>query len=126
MKQFFSKDILQIRNMKGTAREQLWNRYGLLIAIYVLTEIILSGLLSFVRMQINMFSLSGFLVYQAMNIVLTLFAAVFTVGQCLIYLNLAYERPYSLQDMWFGFKFHPDKAIIANAVIGLTALTSRC
>jgi hypothetical protein len=58
----------------------------------------------------------------AFSFVIELISAVFLLGMIHYTLNICKEQPYKLSDVFYGFKSHPDKAIICQFLFTLAEL----
>lgn len=105
--------------LKDMAKKQLSGNYRLTILSYFLMELIISLPLQLLQSILNLDTVSGTLIYMAASVILMLMTAVFTLGQCYLYGNLANGFSCQLSDMWYGFRGFADQAIIAQLVIML-------
>lgn len=103
--------------LKAEAREQLLGNYKTVILAYMMIQLITSGCLSFVESQSDFHSISGNVIYIAVYLILSLFLAVFTVGQNNMYIKLAQQKSIAVKDIWFAFKTLADKCMIIQVLI---------
>lgn len=57
--------------------------------------------------------------YQVFLFVISLITAVFSAGLSYMYLNMAREQEYSLADLLYFFRSHPDRVIVASFVMAV-------
>lgn len=110
--------------LKALAREQLLGKYAMAIGMYCIVFSI-----SFVISIISSFAIDtsttyGFFVNYAVSVIISLIFSVFSVGFCFFYLNICKNRFYSINDLFYGFKNHPDKAILASLFILIVSVLS--
>jgi uncharacterized membrane protein len=95
------------KELKATARERLLGNYSVLILAYAIMQGIFLIALNLVKVQ----SGSSSLLYWAVYLLLSILSAVFLVGQYWLYRKVLRNNKPSINDMWNGFRHHPDKAI---------------
>ena len=98
--------------LKSMAKEMLLGRYALLIAVYFVSQLLLTTPLYFVQFQVNMETTPGLIIYYAVYFILLLLGSLIAVGQNHIYLNISRGLPYQFSDLWYGFTLRPDKTIV--------------
>lgn len=109
--------------LKGLAREQLVGKYGTAIGMLILISAISIGISMLVQLLLGD-SLVGTtfttadVLYLLINLVVSLLMSVFTLGFNRFYLNIARNKTCKFEDLFWGFRNHPDKIIL------LTLLTS--
>ena len=111
--------------LKADARELLLGKYKTAVLAYVIMEVIITGILSLIEMQVNLQTSAGLLLYYAVYFIVLLLSAVFVAGQNYLYLNIYREKPFETGNIWYGFRTCADRAIIAYLMIfGKTLLFS--
>ena len=108
------KNYSSTKQLKAYVRQALLGHYGTLIFSYLGIQCITSLALSFVQEQIS--SATGQLLYWGVNLLIILLMGVFSVGQFYMYRKLLGGEEIALKDMWFGFRYHPDKAIVISLI----------
>lgn len=116
MNQFLSSKIL-----KQISREQLLGKYKTVILAYLLAYIF-SYMVRYFATPTGTSSILGMLVPIAITFIGTLIDGIFTFGQCHLYLRIAREDQCSLEDVIYGFKNLPDKAIGIQFVLTASEL----
>lgn len=69
-------------------------------------------------------SLYALVMSQVFLFILTLIMTVFTAGLSHMYLNMARGYDYSLMDLFYLFRNHPDRVIVAGFVLSLISLVT--
>ena len=59
------------------------------------------------------------ILYQVFLFIVSLITAVFSAGLSYMYLNMAREKEYSLVDLLYFFRSHPDRVIVASFVMAV-------
>lgn len=108
--------------LKDIAKQQLSGNYKTVILAYITMNLTLNLPLQLLQKILNLNTTSGSAIYLSATVIITLLTAVFTLGQCQIYLKLARNQGCALSDMWYGFRNYADKAILANLIILLKTL----
>ena len=100
--------------MKSAAREVLLGKYGSYIGAYITAELMLT-MISFVASSVLPSDNTWGMVFNlAISFVIELIAAVFLLGMIQYTMNMCTGSPYKLSDVFYGFRSHPDKAIICK------------
>lgn len=100
--------------MKSAARELLLGKYGSYIGAYITAELMLT-MISFVASSVLPPDNTWGMVFNlAISFVIELIAAVFLLGMIQYTMNMCTGSPYKLSDVFYGFRSHPDKAIICK------------
>ncbi|MDC7290793.1 DUF975 family protein [Blautia schinkii] len=107
------------RQWKAYAREMLRGNY----TIPIVGTLAIAGI-NFVggNLGSSLFrgsSLTTIIISQIFMFILSLIMCVFTAGLSYMYMNIARGRKYSLGDILFLFKNHPDRVIVAGFVLAL-------
>lgn len=102
--------------LKARAKGQLLGKYGTLIPVILLVEVIMFLLTSLTTFPLDTQTTSGIILQFVIECVLQLFAAILIAGQSYIYLNVACGGNIRVSDLFYGFKNHPDKAILIQLI----------
>lgn len=108
------------RELKALARDTLANRYGSFIGTLIVYFLIVLGsnmLLTF-AFPFRGTVISSIIAWLA-SFIITLIISVFSVGLIRFSLNMCRGEQYRLSDLFFGFRTHPDKIIIAQLILTL-------
>ena len=108
--------------LKATAREQLLGKYGTTIGAALLMLLISLFLSSFALMEVNPDNLASVILYRVILFLLELFMGVLVSGNAYMYMNVVYGQPVTVSDLFFGFRQHPDKAILIQLAFSVTDL----
>ena len=128
------------KELKKITRNQLSGKYGTFIGInvlYILITLVASNLMDMVlgtssilnpltatSATVETLGISHTVVYYLSTFILSLILSVLNIGLLKIALDTARGYDIRFQDLFFGFKHHPDRAILAQGVILL--LTYLC
>lgn len=113
--------------LKAIAREQLKGKYGTVIATimaYFAISMILSLTTTFFSSNQN--NTSGVIMSMLMSLIISLLMTVLSLGFTKMFINIAREEEYQTTDLFWGFKNHPDKIIIATVLMFLIAIIPFC
>lgn len=108
---FFMNSYKTTTEMKSAARALLQGKYKEYIAAYITAELVLT-LISLVAGNVLPDSTWGIVFDLAITFIIELIGAVFLLGIIHYTLNICKGLPYKLSDVFYGFRSHPDKAII--------------
>lgn len=103
--------------LKADARELLLGKYKVAVLAYTLMELLITGILTMIELQVNLQTATGLLIYYAVYFIVVLLSTVLIVGQNYLYLNMFREQPYETKNIWIGFRTCADKAILAYLLI---------
>ena len=99
--------------LKNTAKDQLMGKYSNAILVPFLSSVIIFG----VNLIITLFSPS--VVWFPVSLAASIIMQVFEVGLCLFFLNMSCGQPYSISDLFYGFRAQSNKALIISGVMVL-------
>lgn len=111
--------------LKGIARQQLMGNYGtaagMLIVVFLIstTAAILINYLvgDYTRYESTTSFVIQYVLYILINIIFSLLLSVFSMGMNYFYLKVARQQSHQFEDLFWGFKNHPDKMIILTFII---------
>lgn len=119
-------------DLKAMARERLSGKYGIYIGallVYYLITTALSMLLTLVFPTFTVAALlnglvsSGALVlFYVTEFIISLILSIFTIGFLKMYLDGSRGYPVIFSDLFYGFRHHPDRAILLSLLLGLITL----
>ena len=108
-------DRASAAQLKAIAKERSLDKYGTLITANVLIfviQIFVSG--------ITTMSSSGniliFIINQIITLIVNILLGILVSGKAYLYMNLVYSQTISTSDIFFGFKQHPEKAVILQSL----------
>lgn len=108
--------------LKALARGQLAGKYpttigsSLLIFLCMMVFSILSVFFA------DTTTIFGMIMNLLITFVIGLFSGIFSAGQAYIYLNISCGRYCKASDVFYGFKNHPDKALLLQLVISAISM----
>lgn len=106
--------------LKRQARGILTHRYGVPMAVMVVSELIVTALLFPFSWNITeQSSVRELVIYYIANFVISLINVVLSIGRIYISLMMARGKKYSFRDLFYGFSHHPDKYILATLLLTL-------
>lgn len=132
MKGFFMN--ISSKELKKLARNQLSGKYGTFIGtniLYFLIVMVATNLLDLVlgssvlnpltatSATVKTLGISHTIIYYVASFILSLILSVLNIGLLKISLDTARGYDIRFQDLFYGFKHHPDRAILAQGVIVL-------
>lgn len=101
-----------ISGIKADARQQLLGKYPTVVMAYAIIQFLISICLSPAESQLSLQNTISIMIYLAVYLIVVLLSAVVTCGQNLMYLHIARKQEYSLKELFWGFRFCADKAIL--------------
>lgn len=105
--------------LKADAKEQLFGKYGTCIGATVIIWLF-TMLLTFIpSFLIPMDSIFNIVIYYLVAFIISLFSGIFVSGQAFFYLKISCGQPVSVGDIFFGFRSHPDKALLIQMILSL-------
>lgn len=118
MSQYQYKTRAELKNL---AKDKLQGKYG----VVILTNLALGGfhlLVLLIQSMVNPTGLPAYIGYVALSVMLSILLGIFNAGTALYYLNILCGQPFSLQDLFWGFKDPSGKCLKISAVISLADL----
>ncbi len=103
--------------LKAIAKERLFGKYGTVIGASVLVLAITSFITLFSTIFIDTNKISGVIANFIISFIISLFAALLTSGEKYLYLKVACGQPVTISDVFYGFKFYPNKAVMIQLFI---------
>ena len=101
--------------LKATAKERSLDRYGTLIGANVIIFIIQFLITSFTTVSTTG-SVLILIINQLITIIINILLGILVSGKAYLYMNLVYSQTISISDIFFGFKQHPQKAVIIQSL----------
>ncbi|MBQ9990382.1 MAG: DUF975 family protein [Lachnospiraceae bacterium] len=106
-----SMNLKTSSQLKQTARGLLLGKYRAAVSVLLATELMVNILALMAGASSTGYTITGLIFQLIISFVITLFYGILSVGINAFYLNIACGKPYSLSDIFLGFKTCPDKAI---------------
>ncbi|WMC93712.1 DUF975 family protein [Kineothrix sp. MB12-C1] len=110
--------------LKAMAKEQLFGKYSTAVGAFLATTAITLFMASIPAFMIPQGSIIYRIIYYMVSFIISLFTGIFSSGLAFFYLKIACGQPVSVSDIFFGFRLHPDKALLIQLV--LTAASYLC
>ncbi len=101
--------------LKSIAKERSLDKYGTLIAANVIIFAIQFALTSVATVSASG-SLIIFIINQLISLIINILLGILVSGKAYLYMNLVYSQTISVSDIFFGFKQHPEKAVVIQAL----------
>jgi len=108
--------------LKSLAKGQLLGKYSTVIGASLLRGVVMLVLTVITSFFVDRTTMFGLIMSYLISFLLNLFAGIFAAGQAYICLNISCNRPCRATDVFFGFKQHPDKALLLQLVINLISI----
>ena len=106
-----------IGQLKATAREKSLGKYGTLVGasilLFIIRMVVISIATAFIPESADFFTL---LIGRIMVALVSILLGVFVAGEYYLYMNLIYSQTINVSDIFFGFKQHPEKAMMLQGV----------
>lgn len=111
------KQLKSSSALKADAKEILLGKYKVAVLAYVLMELLITGILTLIEMQVDLSTTAGLLLYYAVYFIVILLSTVLIVGQNHLYLNMYRGQAFETSNIWIGFRTCADRAILAYLMI---------
>lgn len=105
--------------LKAFAKEHLFDKYGAAISACIIVNMIILFVYFFSTIFINTRTLYGVALNFLISFVVFVLAGLFVSGEKYFYLKLVCGRPVTLNDVFYGFKLFPNKAVLIQLYIGI-------
>lgn len=110
-------NLKTIGQLKATARERSLGKYGTLVGasilLFIIRLIITSVASAFIPVSGDILSL---IIGRIIVALVAVLMGVFVAGEYYLYMNLIYSQTINVSDIFFGFKQHPEKAMMLQGV----------
>lgn len=110
--------------LKAIAKTQLFGNYGTLIGAAVLVGVITQFMAFLPDIFAGTQTIPQLILYYLIGFIVSIFTGLFVSGEAFMYLKLVCRQQISVSDVFYGFKVHPDKALLIQLVIA--AVTYVC
>ncbi len=98
--------------IKGLAREHMFGNYGTAIGASVIVSIITTFATLFFTMFLDITTVIGAILNFLISFAISVLSGLFLSGQSFLYLKISCGRPITVNDIFYGFKLFPDKALL--------------
>lgn len=104
--------------LKQMAKSRLQGKYGICVVAILLVNIASTIPIliaeAITGVAINPLNATSWILYLSLCLIISLIVSVLIAGQTKMFLNIARGEAYSLNDLFYSFRHHPDKIILAN------------
>jgi uncharacterized membrane protein len=105
--------------LKALAREQLKGKYGVPMGAFVITMLISFAASLITSLFVNESSTTSLIINYLISFIISLLTAVLSMGLIKFFINFCRNEKYQISDIFWGFRNHPDKAIVATLLLTL-------
>lgn len=110
--------------LKSLAKGQLLGKYPTVIGAFLLSQVIMLILSSLPVLFVDTTTILGSIIDFLITFIISLFAGIFSAGQAYIYLNISCGHNCQATNVFYGFKQHPDKALLLQLTIAGISIVS--
>lgn len=111
--------------LKTMAKGQLLGKYPIAAASFILVVLISSLLQTLSLSLVDQSTLLGVIFYYMITFIVSLLSGVINVGVLFMSLKICCNEPISIQDIFYGFTYQPDKIIAIQFVLsGINLLST--
>lgn len=103
--------------LKAEARRLMLGKYKTAIAMFMILETIVLTITLCSSMFLDSNTIAGTILTLAISFLISVFSSLLTVGFLSFFLKVACKQPYSISDVFLGFKFHPNKIISLQFIL---------
>ena len=108
--------------IKATARERLLGQYGTLIGATILYKVIELFVNNFISLAVMPESIITLIIFFVLAFLVSLLLSIFESGFAYLYMNVIYAQPVSVNDIFHGFRHHPDKALLIKLPFAICSI----
>lgn len=98
--------------LKAKAKGQMLGKYGTLVPAFLVVEAIMMMINFMATFSLDTRTMAGLTVQFVIECILQLLMGIFLAGQTYMYLNVCCGGNIRINDVFYGFGNHPDKAIL--------------
>lgn len=106
--------------LKGISKDQLFGHYGTMVGALLLMGLAALLITYIPSMLITAQTIPELIIYYLISFIVSLLVGILASGEAYLYLKLICGQPVFAGDIFYGFKAHPDKAILLQFVLSLT------
>lgn len=108
--------------LKDDAKDKLSGHFGFLIGAMLFTGIASSIISYFLTASFSTDTTAGYIIFEAVSFIVTVFIGLFSVGNALIYLKCACGTPASFADIFYGFTHNPNQGLLLSLAVNAVNL----
>lgn len=105
--------------LKALAKEHLFGKYGTLIGAAVVVFMIVEFITFSCTVFLDQTTLLGIILNFLITFTITVLTGLFTSGENYLYLKVSCGRPIMLNDIFYGFKLFPNKAVMIQLYLSV-------
>ncbi len=110
-------NVKSAAELKAIARGKLLGNYSTIVAAILMVDLMIAGVHLLTEKTVDLYVLTGMVIYAAISFIVILISTVFTVGELGMYMELACGGTVKVTDIFAGFRRHPDKVITLGFMI---------
>lgn len=103
--------MVSLSELKGKSRQQLLGNYRACALAFILMQLSIDIIVSISTTNLTRPSIATYVFQCAFTFLFLLLYSVFLVGQNSFYLKMACGFPFKVRDIFYGFRFYPNKSI---------------
>lgn len=103
--------------LKAIAKEHMFGRYGTAIGAFVLVGLITGFVTMFSTFFLDPLTLSGTILNYLISFVIAVLTGLFSSGSAYFYLKISCGQQVSVGDIFYGFRFFANKAVMVQFYI---------
>lgn len=110
--------------LKALAKEHLLGKYGTVVGATVVVFMIIEFVTFSCTAFLDQTTLIGVVLNYLITFVITVLTGLFTSGENYLYLKVSCDRPVMLNDIFYGFKLFPNKAVMIQLYLSVWIFVS--
>lgn len=107
---------------KQMARSSLQGNYGIFIGTFVLMEVLTSAVIMILSFAIPGFTWRAIIIQQIISLLFSVITSIFSAGLMKQGLNAVRKLPLNVNDLFYGFKHHPDRILVVQLLFLIISL----
>lgn len=108
--------------LKDDAKDRLTGHYGFFIGAMLFIGIASSIISGFLTSSFSTDTTVGYIIFEAVSFIITIFLGLFSVGSALVYLKCACGTPITFTDLFYGFTHNQNQGIIISLAVNAVNL----
>ncbi len=108
--------------LKDDAKDKLTGHYGFFIGAMLFIGIASSIISWFLTGSFSTDTAVGYIIFEAVSFIITVFLGLFSVGSALVYLKCACGTPFTFTDLFYGFTHNQNQGLILSLAVNAVTL----
>lgn len=108
--------------LKDDAKDKLTGHYGFFIGAMLFIGIASSIISGILTGSFSTDTTVGYVIFEAVSFIITVFLGLFSVGSALVYLKCACGTPISFTDLFYGFTHNQNQGLILSLAVNAVNL----